>query len=177
MLNNKIHPDVNQLIQPIVFNMTKIKLSQAQQARIYGRSNEPDDIKLQKRSCVHIMYDGSGFALAARRADDGKLVCECCGREINTTFDDDAVNKITDALPVINQLLMFGMLHGMQRKPIENLIVIKNLLPDAAQMMKELCEFVKSENARASTMDNVGHEYQSDLLGLGNGNAPLTGLR
>ena len=163
---NKIHPDVNNLIQPIVYDMTKIKLMQSQQMRRVagGKNNEPEEIKIRKRSCVHIVFDGSDFQIAAKTNDEGKLVCECCGREIGTKFDDDAVKKINDALPVINQLLLFGMLNGLQRKPLENLIVLKNLLPDAAQIMSQLCEYVKNENERVSTKDNIGYEYQSDLF-------------
>lgn len=171
---NKVHPDVNQLIQPIVYDMTRIKLMQSQQMnRVVGKNNEPEDVKLRKRSCVHILYDGSDFQIAAKTNKEGKLVCECCGREIGTKFDDDAVKKISDALPVINQLLLFGMMNGLQRKPIENLLVLKNLIPDAAQLMSNLCEYVKNENERASTKDNVGYEYQSDLFS----NSQFTSMR
>jgi hypothetical protein len=65
------------------------------------------------------------------------------------------------------------MLNGLQRKPIENLIALKNLLPDATQLMSNLCEYVKNENARASTKDNVGYEYQSDLFS----NSQFTSMR
>jgi hypothetical protein len=171
---NKVNPDVNNLISPIVYDMTRIKLAQDQQKRmgVYNKNNEPDDVKIAKRRCVHIVFDGSGFNIAVEKNDEGKLVCACCGREIATDFSDNAVSKIADVLPVINQLLLFGMLNGLQRKPIENLIALKMLLPDAAKLMSHLCDYVSQENANARTKDNVGAEYQTDLFGNG-----ITGLR
>lgn len=164
MANNKIHPDIEQMIAPIIYNMTKIYLTQEQQKKLYNRVTETEETKIQKRSCVHIMFEDGGYVLAANRNEDGKIVCKCCGREIGSKFDDDAVKKISDAIPVINQLLMFGMGRGLRKTPVEHLIILKNLLPEAAQLMKELNEFVKNDEARISKVDRVGWEYQSDPL-------------
>lgn len=169
--NNKIAPDVRALISPIVYNMTKINIAQTQQKRMYNKINESEEIQLQKRRCVHILYDGSGFSIAATR-QDGKLVCKCCGREIGTDFSDEAVNKIAAAIPVINQLVLFGMLKGLDAQPLNNMILLKTLLPDAAKLMKNLNDFVSRDNAAVSVQDNVGAEYQADLFNMG-----ITNLR
>lgn len=108
-MSMKIHPQVDALIKPIIYEMTRIDLAQ-QTNPLIGSKNEPEAIKEKKKECVHITYDGNEYRLRTEKTADGRLVCRACGHEINTKFDDAAVNLLKDATKVIDQLLLFGML-------------------------------------------------------------------
>lgn len=172
MANNlKIHPDVDAVIKPIVYDMTRIEITQRTNP-IIGTNNEPDYVKEIKKQCVHIIFEDNEFRLATRKNKDGKLVCSACGRTINTEFNEEAVKKITDCIEVLNQVLLFGMLNGLRAEPIKTIISVKKTLPAIAALAKELNEYVAKEKASTETFSNIGTEYA-----FGNNNAfrPITG--
>lgn len=156
--NLKIHPSVDAVIKPIVYEMTRIDLAQKTNP-IIGTHNEPDFVKETKKQCVHIIFENGEFRLATQKNADGKLVCRACGRTIGTKFDQSAVDTLTAAIEVVNQLLLFGMLNGLRAEPIQTLISLKSTLPAAAQLLKELNDYVKRENAAADDASNIGTEY------------------
>lgn len=159
MTNNlKIHPSVDAVIKPIVYEMTRVEIAQRTNP-IIGSQNEPDYIKEIKKKCVHIIFENGEYRLAAQKDNEGNLVCRACGRKIGTKFDDTATQKITDCIEVINQLLLFGMLNGLRAEPIQTLISIKMTLPAANQLLSELNKFVKRDNAAANEASNIGTEY------------------
>ena len=157
-LNTKIHPSVDAVIKPIVYDMTRINLAQKANP-IIGNNNEPDYVKETKRRCVHIIFENGEYRLATEKRADGKLYCSACGRVINTKFDDTAIQKINDCIEVINQVLLFGLLNGLRAEPIQTLISIKATLPAASQLLSNLNEFVKRDNASANSAANIGTEY------------------
>lgn len=156
----KIHPAVDALIKPIISEMTRIDIAQ-QTNPIIGSHNEPEYVKEMKKSCVHITFDGNDYRLRTEKTADGKLVCRVCGREIATKFDNSGVETLTNAIKVINQLLLFGMLNGLKAEPIATLISLKKTLPAAAQLLKELNEYVKHDEASADAERNIGLEYNT----------------
>lgn len=160
MTSNKIHPSVDALIKPIVHEMTKIYLTEKQNP-VIGQHNEPPYIKEMKKACVHIVFEGNEFKIPHHRDENGKLICDACGREIATKFDNTAVDKITDCITVINQLLFFGMINGLKAEPINTLISLKKALPGVAQLMRELNEYIKREEATKDSERNIGAEYSS----------------
>ena len=156
--NLKIHPDVDAVIKPIVYDMTRIDIAQRTNP-IIGSNNEPDYVKEVKKQCVHIIYEDGEFRLATAKNSDGKLVCRACGRVIGTKFDKSSVDKITDCIEVLNQVLLFGMLNGLRAEPIKTIISVKKTLPSIAQLCKELNEYVTRENTAADSLNNNGTEY------------------
>ena len=156
--NLKINPAVDAVIKPIVYDMTRIDIAQRTNP-IIGTHNEPDYIKETKKRCVHIIFENGEYRLATAKNSEGKLVCRACGRTIGVKFDSSAVDTLTNAIEVINQLLLFGMLNGLRAEPIETLISLKSTLPAAAQILKELNEYVKRDNAAADDAGNFGTEY------------------
>lgn len=158
MNTNKINPAVLQYIKPIIENMTAIKTMQESNPLV-GTQNEPTDIKEYKKSCLHIIMENGEPQLAARKNADGKLVCSACGRVINTVFDDSSVQKIMDCIEVLNQLVLFGTLNGIQLAPLQNIVSIKSQLPGVALLVKELNKFVVCDNAASQTVANIGMEY------------------
>lgn len=154
----KIHPSVDAVIKPIVYDMTRIDIAQKTNP-IIGSQNEPDYIKEAKKRCVHIIFENGEYRLATEKNSEGKLVCRACGRVINIKFDDSAVDKIQACIEVINQILFFGMLNGLKAEVISSLISLKQVLPGASQLLKELNEYVKRENAAADASGNLGAEY------------------
>lgn len=157
-INNKINPQVTQYIKPIVDEMSAILIAQRSNPMI-GINNEPPVIKEKKKECVHLIVENGEYQLATRKTSDGKLVCSVCGRVINTTFDEAAIHKITDSIEVVNQLLLFGMINGLNVGPIQNLISLKKSLPAAAQLMRELNDFVARDTAATNDEKNIGIEY------------------
>ena len=77
--NLKIHPSVDAIIKPIVYDMTKIDISQKTNP-IIGKNNEPDFVKEIKKRCVHIIYDNGEYRPAVKKNENGELVCTACGR-------------------------------------------------------------------------------------------------
>lgn len=160
---SKVSPEVDRIIKPIIADMTQIDITQQNNPDIL-KNNEPAEIKRRKRRCVHITWNGSDFVARPKKRDDGKLVCAVCGQEIGTEFNDDAVDDYFRCLKRVNQLLFFGMLKGMMAGPIAGCIMLKETLPDAAKLHRELNEFVSKENKSNNALENIGAEYQSSDL-------------
>jgi hypothetical protein len=158
MFNNKVSPEVDRLIKPIIMDMTQIDIAQ-QQNPIINNQTEPQDIKRRKRRCVHITFNGQDFVIRAKTLEDGRLVCPVCGQEIGQEFNDDAVDDYFRCLKRVNQLLFFGMLKGMMAGPIQGCLVLKELIPDAAKLHKELNMFVNKESQSNDSLENIGMEY------------------
>lgn len=156
--NLKIHPAVDAEIKDIVREMTRIDIAQRTNP-IISKNNEPDAVKEMKKQCVHIIFEDNEFRIATAKNKDGKLVCRVCGRTIYTKFDNSAVDRITDCIEVLNQVLLFGMVNGLRAEPIRTIISIKSALPAVAQLAKELNEYIKMEDASAETVSNIGTEY------------------
>lgn len=156
----KIHPSVDALIKPIIYDMTKIDIAQRTNP-IIGSHNEPLGVKQRKKSCVHITFDNNEYRLRAHKNADGKLVCDVCGRVINTKFDQSAVDTLYAANEVFNQLVFFGMLNGLKAEPLATLISIKEAIPDAAQLLTEMNEYVKRDNSASESERNIGTEYNT----------------
>lgn len=154
----KIHPSVEAAIKPIVYDMTRIDIAQMTNP-VIGAHNESEMVKELKKSCVHITYDGSEYRLRVEKTPDGKLVCRACGREINIKFDDSAVKTLMDAIAVVNQILLFGMLNGLKAEPVLSLISLKKTLPAAAQLMRDMNEYVKRDDQNRESEMNIGSEY------------------
>jgi hypothetical protein len=64
-----------------------------------------------------------------------------------------------DAIAVVNQLVFFGLLNGLRAEPLETLISVKTQLPAAAQLLKELNQYVKNETQNNNDASNIGTEY------------------
>ena len=156
----KISPDVIQVIKPIIDDMSKIDLEQRMNANL-GPQNEPIAVKEIKKSCVHIIWTGRDFQISVKKTDDGRLVCTACGREICQKFDKSSVDAIMNAIPVVNQVLFFGMLNGMKAEPIQTLISLKRTLPAVAQLAHELNEYVSRSDKASEALDNIGAEYNT----------------
>ena len=161
-MNKKIHPSVEALVKPIIHEMTKIDLTQQYNPMI-GAHNENEFTRERKKECVHITFDGNDYKLRTEKTEDGKVVCAVCGREINTTFDNSAVETLLEANKVINQVLLFGMLNGLRAEPIAALISMKKLMPSVAQLCKELNEYVKQTENTSDSLKNIGAEYDSSF--------------
>lgn len=164
----KIHPSVDAVIKPIIYEMTKIDIAQQTDPILGNPRNEPEAMKDLKKQCVHIIYDKGDFRMACKKNTDGDLVCRACGRKIYQKFDDSGTKILMQAIEVINQTLLFGMINGLMAEPIASLISLKKMLPAAAQLHKELCEFIKKDNKAAESAGNIGDEYYlpSQLRGI-----------
>jgi hypothetical protein len=156
---NRPSPEVDRIIKPIIMDMTKIDLIQQNNPQI-NSNNEDKNIKRMKRRCVHITWDGvSNFTIRARMQDDGRFVCAVCGQEIGTEFDDDAIDDYFRCLKRVNQACLFGLLNGMSAGPLQGFIALKEMLPDAAKVHRELNIIASKENKDNNAIANIGSEY------------------
>lgn len=158
----RIHPSVDAVIKPIIQEMTRIWRAKQYDPNMIGvTKNENEFIKEKKKECVHLIYDTdiNEYRMATKRDKDNGLICEACDREINTKFDESAVKTLTDAVKVVNQLLLFGMVNGLRAEPIAALISLKKMLPAAAQLLKELNEYVARDNKASESTANIGDIY------------------
>lgn len=157
----KLSPSVLEVLKPIIYDMTRIDY--LQRSYIVRPKNEADWIRNAKRSCCHIILDSTGVAKLAvsKHPDDGCLYCDACKRKINTKFDKASVDKINDALEVVNQALLFGLIYGMDGQTAASLVSVKSVLPDVAQLMTEINERVQNKQNIDSTVDALGKEYDS----------------
>lgn len=160
---NQVSPAVIEMLKPIIDAMTTVNMRQKFDQSL-GPHTESHDVKEMKKKCVHVIFEDNDYHLAVKRQENGMLKCTVCGREINTKFDKDAVDTLMAAIPVLNGLVMFGMLIGLRPEPLNMLISLKSVLPSAAQLQLELNQFVNKTDKNADAVNNLGMEYQTPDL-------------
>lgn len=159
-LTDSIHPDVRNLIKPIIDRSTQIYMAEQQNKANIGRlANSVDQKSEEKLQCVHLIWKNGNVEATLHRTQSGKLKCRVCGREVATAFDDTAVDKILEARKVVEQLLFFGMTKNMKAEHVNMLIQLKQALPYVAQMMAELNQYVTRDNTTVDSVANIGSEY------------------
>ena len=158
----KVHPNVKLYIDPIVDNMTRI-YSRQQTFPMYNPQNEPDVEKQIKRTCVHLIKDDRGdYKMPIRRNESGEYICEACGRKINIKFDKEAVDKIVNAIEVIDGLVLFATTNGLLVEPVKTLISVKQCLPGIATLQATFNEFAKKDSQVNSTFgSNLAADYHT----------------
>jgi hypothetical protein len=155
----KISPNVQRLITPIMSRMTSIYLAE-QQNPIIGAQNRGDQYKREKQECVHFIFNGNTPECKLIKTDDGRLKCSACGREIYAKFDGSNVNALLEARKVVEQIMWFGMINRLNPDVVAACIDMKKMLPDLAQIAAELNEYVKREENNIDTVQNIGAEYR-----------------
>lgn len=163
-------PRVYDIINPIINAMTQIDIAQKASPTLTDKT-EPENIKEMKRSCVHIIRESNGEPkIAVSRDTNGDLVCKVCGRKINTKFDQDAIDTLEKAGSVLNQLLLFGMFHGLSYGPVQSILDIKRVLPLLIARLKELNNYIANESKNSNAENNIGTEYAINNI------RPITGF-
>ena len=176
----KINPQVMTLIEPIIRSMTQYqqftKVSPA-----YGMWNPLNSmsedhkrqIEMAKKNCVDLVRNAQSGELehCLEEVDDTKFRCRLCGREIYKKFDKSAVEKLQDAIAVLNMLVFFGLSLNLGAEQMSKIIFLKSSIPDAIQLVDVLNKFVKEEDSAIQTTGNIGDasqgaEFQGNLLGM-----------
>jgi hypothetical protein len=155
----KINPNVQRLVTPIMQRMTSIYITERSNP-VIGNSNHGDQYKREKQECVHIIFNGNTPECKLEKTPDGKLKCAACGREIYPKFDGSNVQLLLDARKVVEQVMFFGMINNLNADVVSGCIDMKKMLPDLAQIAAELNDYVHREESNADTVDNVGMEYR-----------------
>jgi len=150
------------VINPIIEGMTKIfEANKHARPIIGGGQYDNERITMCKRDCVHVILDSQTgkFVLAAKKTNEGKLVCAACGKEISTEFGEDAQQTLVDAEKIINQIVIFGMMNGLHVEPLKTLISIKHVWPDIIKLSNELGEFANRSSTSSDSLGDIGKEY------------------
>lgn len=155
----KVHPNVRQVLDQIVDNMTRIYQLQKTYPVVNPQS-EPESTKLIKRTCVHLLKDENNEYRMALMRDGDDYVCEACGRKVNIKFDKAAVDKIVDAIEVIDGLAVFGIANGLMADPLKTIISVKAALPGIATLQGQFNEFVKKGESTMAA--NGGMNFAKD---------------
>lgn len=154
----KINPNVQRMIEPIIRRMTSIYIEERQYP-VIGTQNR-DAHKKEKQECVHIIFNGATPESKVEKAGENTLKCAACGREIYAKFDGSNVQMLLDARKVVEQILWFGMINRLKPDVVATLIDMKKTLPAIAQIAAELNDYVKREETNNDTVDNLGSEYR-----------------
>lgn len=157
-LNINNYPALKTLIDPIINEMTRIYTAE-QSNPLVGPHNEPPQVKEIKKSCVHIIKEGNDYKPCIGKTADGSIVCKACGRKVNATFEKADVDKVMSAIEVVNQVLFFGMMYGLDAECINTLISLKRVLPSVAQLLSNLIEFKKLDESSSNAERNLAAEY------------------
>lgn len=155
----KIDPNIQRLITPIMTRMTSIYITERQRP-VIGNQQHSDQYKREKQECVHIIFDGNRPECMLKKVNDETLKCAACGREVCIKFDGSNVQTLLDARKVIEQLMFFGMVNNMNPEIIMACIDMKKMLPDLAQITAELNDYVQREETNIDNVSNIGAEYQ-----------------
>ena len=161
----KINPNVQRLITPIMQRMTSIYITE-KYTPVIGNQNRGDQYKREKQECVHLIFDGQEPVSKLEKTADGKLKCRACGREVCAKFDGTNVNALLEARKVVEQVMYFGMINNLNPEIISVCIDMKKLLPQLAPVAAELNDYVKREETNVDTIQNIGNEYR---LGITSG--------
>lgn len=161
---NQIDPQVRTAIARIIANMTNIHVTQ-QMNPLVGSHNESEPVKAMKRECVHIIQNGNDYRPSISPRTDGTTRCDMCDRVIYQKFDDTAVKRLQDALEVINQMTIYGLMFDIGPGPLQTLLSMKVAMPGVIQCMHDLNVFAKMEEQSMASTNNIGGEYPSmDVL-------------
>lgn len=155
----RINPDVQRLIQPIMQRMTAIYIAE-KNTPVIGNYGNNDQYKREKQECVHFIFNGNTPECKLEKTADGKLKCAVCGREIATKFDQSAVQTLLDARKVVEQIMFFGMINNMKADCVAGCIDMKKILPELAQIIAQLNEYVKREESNIDNVSNIGEPYR-----------------
>lgn len=159
-----VNPQVRALIESIASPMTDIYNTE-KTFPVYSTRQESPEVKMLKRKCVHYIWENDQLQLKLDRNSEGKLVCEACGREVCSEFTNASVEKITDAIPVLNMMIVLGPANGLQAGPIATIIDVKDKLATIAQLCRELNEFIKREDSAREIAHNIGADYKGTTFG------------
>lgn len=160
-----LNPQVIELLKPIINNTTKLyyrkKYQQSQPAFSQIRLSESEAEKAAKRECIHMIFkaDGSIDYIPEPCDQEGYKICPVCGRLIPLKFESKNEDTLMSAIEVVNQMVFFGTILGLRADAIKTLIGIKAVLPDVAQLVREINEYVKLDDSNRETMDTLGKEY------------------
>ncbi len=179
----KINPAVMQLINPIIETMTQYEMFQKSNPAfgMWDPNNSLQEYEKQhfdkaKKDCVHLIRDPHSKQLipTLEEVDDTKFRCRVCGRFVYKKFDQSAVNKLEDAIEVLNMLAFFGMTLNITAEHMSKIIFLKEIIPDAIQLVAILNRFVKEEDSSINTSANIGEASANatfranSMLGFGN---------
>ena len=159
-----IHPDVMNLIKPIIDANTMIMLGDMQNRQgWYPNPIEAQKIKNAKLSCVHLAWRENKAVPMVETVYDEKgkphLKCKMCGREIGMEFSKDQTKVLLEARKIVEQITYVGMMNHMSAPNLNLLIQMKTLLPYVVQMYDNLTGFVSRDDSLNDSVTNVGVEY------------------
>lgn len=162
----KINPGVLKLIEPIVKPLTEFARYKDYnpQYSMWNPNNsmseaQKKNIEMKKKECVHLIKGDSGeIEGAIEDYDENFFKCKICDRLIYKKFDDTAIQKLQDAIPVLNQLVFFGMPLNLGPEQLSKIIFIKQNLYDVIQLEKGLISFVKNEDNALSHSNTFGDD-------------------
>ena len=162
MIQNQIAPDVQQMIIPIIDDMTQIYTEQKLNPNL-NIMNENIQIKQKKRTCVHILRTSdNSLTIPINHNAKGEVICEACGRKIEQEFNIEKDFPIIEGtIDIVNKLLTYGQIQGMTTNAIRICLDLKCLLPELMKLDKNLTDFMKLEDAKNDTINNLGSEFGS----------------
>lgn len=179
----KINPQVLALVNPIIETMTQFEMFQKKKAAfgMWDPKNSLSDYDKKrfdeaKKNCVHLIRDvnGSGNLIPTlEEVDETKFRCRVCGREVYKKFDKSALTILENAIAVLNMLAFFGMTLNITAEHMSKIIFLKQVIPDAIQLVDILNNFVNEENNSINSGANIGEasrnaEFRAGaMLGLG----------
>lgn len=178
----KINPEVMNLINPIIETMTQYEMFQKSNAAfgMWDPKNSLNDFEKKrfeeaKKNCVHLIRDIQSGQLVPtlEEFDENNFRCRLCERKVYKKFDKSAVEKLNDAIAVLNMLAFFGMTLNITAEHMSKIIFLKQTIPDASQLVDILNNFVKEEDNAISSGANIGEASRNaefrpgSMLGFG----------
>lgn len=169
MKNNGLHPQVIELLKPIILNTTKLYIKKQQTLGIPAFSqistHESDAEKNAKKECVHMIFTPTGeieFIPEECADKPGYKVCPVCDRYVPLKFEEKNVETLLDSIDVLNQLAFFGALLGLRADALKTIIGVKVVMPDIAKLVDQLNTYVKLDETNSETMDTFASEYTAN---------------
>lgn len=180
----KINPQVLALVNPIIETMTQSEMFDKKNAAfgMWDPKNSLSDYDRKrfeeaKKNCVHLIRDvnsGTGNLIPTlEEFDETRFKCRVCGRTIYKKFDKSAIDILENAISVLNMLAFFGMTLNITAEHMSKIVFLKQIIPDAIQLVDILNKFVNEENNSINSGANIGEasrnaEFRAGtMLGFG----------
>ena len=179
----KINPQVMTLVNPIIEAMTQYDMFKKSNPAfgMWDPKNsineyEKTHFERVKKQCVHLIRDIQSGQLipTLEEVDDTKFRCRLCEREVYKKFDKSAEDILKNAISVLNMLAFFGMTLNITPEHMSKIVFLKEIIPDAIQLVDILNKFVKEEDSAINSGANIGEasrnaEFRTgSMLGFGN---------